>query len=110
MYLKQYTCGMKAVRTTEIFDAWFANLADVTGKFRIQARIDRAEMSNFGDCEPVGEGVSELRIHYGPGYRVYFMQRGMELVILLAGGDKSTQPKDIKAALKLARELRKEVL
>jgi putative addiction module killer protein len=67
-------------------------------------------MGNFGDCEPVGEGVSELRIHSGPGYRVYFVQRGMELVILLAGGDKSTQSKDIKAALKLARELCKEVL
>ena len=72
---------------------------------RIQVRIDRAEDGNFGDCEPVGEGVSEMRIHYGPGYRVYFMQRGMEIVILLAGGDKSTQAKDIKAALKFARQL-----
>ena len=72
---------------------------------RIQVRIDRAEDGNFGDCGPVGEGVSEMRIHYGPGYRVYFMQRGMEIVILLAGGDKSTQAKDIKAALKLARQL-----
>ena len=72
---------------------------------RIQVRIDRAEDGNFGDCQPVGEGVSEMRIHYGPGYRVYFMQRGMEIVILLAGGDKSTQAKDIKAALKIARQL-----
>ena len=68
-------------------------------------RIGRIESGNFGDCEPVGEGVSEMRIHYGPGYRVYFKQRGLEVVILLAGGDKSTQSKDIKTALKLAREL-----
>ncbi len=68
-------------------------------------RIGRVELGNFGDCEPVGEGVSEMRIHYGPGYRVYFMQRGLEVVILLAGGEKSTQSKDIKAALKLARKL-----
>lgn len=96
---------MKVIHTTAVFDAWLTGLTDRTGKFRIQARIDRAEMGNFGDCEPVGEGVSEMRIHFGPGYRVYFAQRGMELVILLAGGDKSTQSKDIKTALKLAREL-----
>ncbi len=96
---------MKIIHTTEQFDVWFARLADRTGRARVQARIDRAEMGNFGDCEPVGEGVSEMRIHFGPGYRVYFMQRGIELVILLAGGDKSTQSRDIKTALKLAREL-----
>lgn len=72
---------------------------------RIQVRIDRAEDGNFGDCEPVGEGVSEMRIHYGPGYRLYFTQHGMEIVILLAGGDKTTQSKDIKIALELARQL-----
>lgn len=72
---------------------------------RIQARVRSAELGNFGDCEPVGEGVSEMRIHYGPGYRVYFVQRGMEIVILLAGGDKSTQDKDIKTALNLVRQL-----
>jgi len=72
---------------------------------RIQARIRRAELGNFGDCEPVGEGVSEMRIHYGPGYRIYFIQRATEIVILLAGGDKSTQSKDINAALNLARQL-----
>jgi putative addiction module killer protein len=96
---------MKSIHTTEVFDIWFANLSDKAGKFRIQARIDRAEIGNFGDCEAVGEGVSEMRIHFGPGYRVYFVQRSLEVVILLAGGDKSTQPKDIKTALKLAREL-----
>ena len=96
---------MKIIYTTETFDLWFAGLRDKRAARRIQARIDRAEEGNFGDCEPVGEGVSEMRIHYGPGYRVYFGQRGMEIVILLAGGDKSTQDKDIKAALKLARQL-----
>ncbi len=97
---------MKIIHTTAAFDAWFAGLSDRHGKLRIQeARIDRAELGNFGDCEPVGEGVSEMRIHTGPGYRVYLTRRGLDLVILLAGGDKSTQAKDIKAALKLARQL-----
>ena len=73
---------------------------------RIQARIDRAEEGNFGDSKPVGEGVSEMRIHYGPGFRVYFTQHGLELVILLAGGDKSTQAKDIQSALSLAQQLK----
>lgn len=96
---------MKTIHTTEVFDGWFASLRDRLAEKRIQARIRRAELGNFGDCEPVGEGVSEMRIHYGPGYRVYFAQRGMEIVILLAGGDKSTQSKDIKTALELARQL-----
>ncbi|MGF6691021.1 putative addiction module killer protein [Metapseudomonas resinovorans] len=96
---------MKSILTTDSFDEWFASLRDKRAVMRIQARIDRAEDGNFGDCEPVGEGVSEMRIHYGPGYRVYFTQRGLEIVILLAGGDKSTQPKDIKAAINIARQL-----
>ena len=96
---------MIEIQTTPAFDAWFANLKDKRAIARIQARIDRAEDGNFGDCEPLGEGVSEMRIHYGPGYRVYFARRGRQWVILLAGGDKSGQHKDIKAALKLAREL-----
>lgn len=96
---------MKSILTTEVFDAWFASLRDKRAARRIQARIDRAEDGNFGDCKPVAEGVSEMRIHYGPGYRVYFTQRGLEIVILLVGGDKTTQRKDIKTALEIARQL-----
>lgn len=70
-----------------------------------QGALRSVEMGNFGDCKSVGEGVSEMRIHCGPGYRVYFVQRGLEVVILLAGGDKRTQDKDIKIALKLARQV-----
>jgi putative addiction module killer protein len=99
---------MKVVLTTEVFDDWFISLRDRQGKLRIQARIDRAELGNYGDCEPVGEGVSEMRIHVGPGYRVYFLERGLEIVVLLAGGDKSTQPKDIRTAIKLARQVKDE--
>jgi putative addiction module killer protein len=100
-----YNCHMKTIYTTSIFDTWFGDLRDRQAQKRIQARIKRAELGNFGDSEPVGEGVSEMRIHYGPGYRVYFAQRGTEIIVLLAGGDKSTQTKDIKIALELARQL-----
>ncbi|MDD5300337.1 MAG: type II toxin-antitoxin system RelE/ParE family toxin [Gallionella sp.] len=96
---------MNSIQTTEAFDDWLAGLKDRQAVRRVQVRIDRAEDGNFGDCEPVGEGVSEMRIHYGPGYRVYFVQRGIEIVILLAGGNKSTQSKDIKTALELARKI-----
>lgn len=105
LYPILYGLCMKIIHTTERFDEWFAGLRDRQAARRIQVRIDRAEDGNFGDCEPVGEGVSEMRIHYGPGYRVYFVQRGMEIVILLAGGNKSTQTKDIQVALELARQL-----
>lgn len=105
MYPELYNAAVKIVLTTEVFDTWFAELRDRQAVARIKMRIGRVELGNFGDCEPVGEGVSEMRIHHGPGYRVYFMQRGLEVVILLAGGEKSTQGKDIKAALKLARKL-----
>ena len=96
---------MISIQTTGTFDAWFTSLKDKRAIARIQARIDRAEDGNFGDCSPVGEGISEMRIHYGPGYRVYFIQRGMELVILLGGGKKSSQRKDIKTALQLVEKL-----
>lgn len=96
---------MNTIHTTDTFDDWFVGLRDRMAQKRIQARIRRVELGNFGDCEPVGDGVSEMRIHYGPGYRVYFVRRGMEIVILLAGGDKSTQSQDIKTALNLVRQL-----
>ena len=97
---------MWTIYTTEIFDDWFQNLKDRQAILRIRARIDRAESGNFGDVKPVSEGVSEMRIDFGPGYRIYFTQRGLEIVLLLAGGNKSTQQKDIKTALELARELK----
>ena len=96
---------MVEIRQTEIFDNWFKSLKDRKAKARVQARIDRLELGNFGDVAPVGEGVSEPRIHYGPGYRVYFAQRGQVIVVLLAGGDKSTQDFDIKKAKELAKQL-----
>lgn len=96
---------MVEIRKTDLFVQWLDDLRDFQGRARVQARIERLAAGNPGDVEPVGEGVSELRIHYGPGYRVYFKKRGRELIILLAGGDKSTQVKDIKAALRLARNL-----
>ena len=97
---------MRSIYSTEVFDAWFEALRDKQAARRIQARIDRVEEGNFGDCQPVGEGVSEMRVHYGPGYRVYLAQRGADIVILLAGGDKATQNKDIKTALGLAKQLK----
>jgi putative addiction module killer protein len=102
---------MKTILTTDVFDLWFEQLRDNQAKRRIQMHIDRAEDGNFGDCKPVGQGISEMRIDVGPGYRVYFAQRGegLELVILLAGDDKSTQAQDIKTALQLARELKVDI-
>lgn len=96
---------MIEIRKTEIFGQWLDGLRDLQARGRVQARLERLAGGNPGDVEPVGEGVSELRINYGPGYRVYFKQRGRELIVLLAGGDKRTQAKDIKTALRLARGL-----
>ena len=96
---------MIEIRKTGLFAHWLDELRDIQARARIQARIERLAAGNPGDAEPVGEGVSELRINYGPGYRVYFKQRGRVLIILLAGGDKSTQASDIKAAQRLARNL-----
>lgn len=94
------------VRQTKIFAKWFENLKDRKARSRIQARIDRLEQGNFGDVAPVGDGISELRIFYGPGYRVYFIQKGSIIVILLSGGDKSSQQADIASAKVLAEQLR----
>lgn len=96
---------MIEVRKTAVFTKWFESLKDRRARARIQARIDRLEMGHFGDVESVGEGVSELRIFYGPGYRVYFVQRGAVLIVLLSGGDKSAQQADIARAKKIVRQL-----
>ena len=96
---------MIEVRKTDAFAEWLDRLRDIHARARVQARIERLAAGNPGDVEPIGEGVSELRINYGPGYRVNFKQRGRQIIILLAGGDKSAQAKDIKDALLLARHL-----
>ena len=96
---------MLEIRKTESYAQWIDNLRDLQARARVQVRIERLIAGNLGDVRAVGEGVSELRIDYGPGYRVYFTKRGREVVILLAGGDKSTQSADIKTALRLARNL-----
>ena len=99
---------MFEVRQTERFAHWLEDLRDLRARARVQARIERLIGGNPGDAKPVGSGVSELRINYGPGYRVYFQQRGSTLIILLAGGDKSTQARDIEEALLLARQIKEE--
>lgn len=91
-------------KTIEYQD-WFTGLADKQVKARIQARIDRLQDGNTGDVAPVGEGVSELRLHFGAGWRVYYTERNGQIIILLAGGNKNTQSRDIKLALQLARNL-----
>lgn len=96
---------MPEIRQTVWFADWLSALRDRTARAKIQVRIDRLALGNRGDATSVGEGVSELRIHYGPGYRVYFVERGATLVVLLAGGDKSTQDKDVKIAKTLAKDL-----
>jgi len=93
------------IRETELFAKWIDNLRDIQAKARVLVRIERLASGNAGDVKPVGEGVSEMRIDYGPGYRVYFTKRGSELIILLAGGDKSSQAADIKVAIRLASNL-----
>ena len=93
---------------TSIFDEWLAKLADHRGKARILARLNSAAHGNFGDCDAVGEGVSEMRIHSGPGYRVYFRRDGTAIYLILLGGDKSTQGRDIDRAKELAREFREQ--
>ncbi len=96
---------MVEIRKTDVFATWIDGLRDARARARVLVRIERLSLGNPGDVKPVGEGVSELRIDYGPGYRVYYQKVGRTIIILLAGGDKSTQAKDVKTALRLARNL-----
>jgi putative addiction module killer protein len=105
MYPMGYTVNMITVRETENFQNWIRNLKDRIAQSIITARIRRISGGNFGDSKPVGDGVSELRIDYGPGYRVYFTRQGQEIIILLCDGDKSTQTRDIEAAKRIAKTL-----
>jgi putative addiction module killer protein len=105
MYPCDYNQVDIEIRKTEFFVNWLDDLSDLNARVRVLVRIERLVAGNPGDVKPVGEGVSELRINYGPGYRVYYKLEGDAIVILLAGGDKSTQARDIKLALKLARTI-----
>ena len=96
---------MFEVKTTDVFLKWLRNLKDIRGVARIQIRIDRLSLGNAGDVKAVGEGVSEMRIDYGPGYRNYFRKTGNQVVLLLCGGNKSSQDADIKLAKQMAKEL-----
>ena len=97
---------MIQIQQTETYAKWFAGLRDRVARARIDIRIRRLSLGNAGDAKPVGEGVSEVRVNHGPGYRVYFIQRGEVVIVLLVGGDKSTQDKDIRNAKALAKELK----
>lgn len=96
---------MNTFLRSEVFDRWFAGLRDPKGRARVIARIDSAILGNFGDCEFIAEGVYEMRIHIGPGYRLYYAKRAETVYLLLVGGDKSTQKRDIRRALDMARNL-----
>src|SRR5882724_5911088 len=97
-----YNYPVLEVLKSTTFDVWFSSLKDRQAKVRIAARIDRLSLGNPGDVKPVGSGVSEMRIDYGPGYRVYFTQRGPFIIVVLCGGDKRTQDSDIKHAIEIA--------
>ena len=97
---------MNVLHETNVFSDWLTNLKNNQMKARILARIQCARFGNFGDCEPVGEGISEMRLHFGPGYRVYFAQEGVQVYLLLCGGDKSTQKQDIRQARSIWREIK----
>jgi len=96
---------MIEIRKTDVFAKWLDELKDFQGRIRILVRIERLAAGNPGDVKPIGEGVSELRINYGPGYRVYYKKTGQKVIILLAGGDKDSQQKDINTAIRLAKNL-----
>jgi len=97
---------MIEIKKTETYKKWLDDLRDIIARAKVLVRVERLIEGNSGDVKPVGEGVSELRIHYGSGYHVYFKKKGNKIIILLAGGDKGSQKKDIKTALNLARNLK----
>ncbi|GGU53713.1 addiction module antitoxin RelB [Pseudomonas sp. FFUP_PS_473] len=101
---------MTEIIRSETFSTWLSGLSDSRAKMRIITRIDRLADGNLGDAKPIGDGLSEARIDYGPGYRVYFMQQGRQLIILLCGGDKSSQPRDIKQAKQVAKAWKEQNL
>jgi len=105
LYPTRYNKAMFAVHLTASFDAWLLALRDLKGRTAIARRIERMSEGNFGDAKPVGDGISELRVDFGPGYRVYFTVRGRQVVIVLAGGDKSSQARDIARAKALLATL-----
>lgn len=96
---------MVEVRQTDEFSTWLTDIRDREARSRILVRIRRVSLGNLGDIKSIGDGLSELRVNYGPGYRIYLVQRGRELVVLLAGGDKRTQTRDIERARRLAKDL-----
>ena len=96
---------MYEIRRTDTFSKWLDRLRDARARVRVLSRLTRAEDGNLGDTKPVGESVAEMRIDYGPGYRVYFTKRRQTIIVLLVGGDKSSQEQDIKRAIQLARDL-----
>lgn len=104
-WIASYRIHMFEIEETDDYKAWFAGLKDIRAKAKILARVRNMSQGNFSDVEPVGNGVSETKIHYGPGYRVYFKKTGNTVVLLLCGGDKSSQSRDIKAAKALAAEV-----
>ena len=100
-----YTIRVVEIRTTKVFDNWLRKLRDMQARARILVRIKRLSLGNPGDVKPVGEGVSEMRVDYGPGYRVYYVRHKAEFILLLVGGDKSSQEQDIAKAIELAHGL-----
>ena len=96
---------MYTIRTTEVYAKWFGALRDPQGRVRVLARVERLAMGHAGDAKSVGDGVLELRIDVGPGYRVYYKQTESVVILLLVGGDKKSQPRDIRTAIRLARDL-----
>jgi len=93
------------LQSTDVFDDWLRGLEDRKARARILARLDSAQLGNLGDVKSVGEGIREMRVHFGAGYRVYFIQRGKVMLLLLCGGDKSTQTRDIEKARRILKDL-----